>query len=80
MSEDQSLGAIALMRNEGNPNAALADLVTQVVGMCGFIGAMGQDKETILLAFDALMETGRKALIEILDEDKEKADGHKAKA
>lgn len=75
MSEDQSLGAIALMRNEGNPNAALADLMTQVIGMCGFIGAMGQDKETILQAFDALLETGRKALIEILDEDKAKADG-----
>lgn len=72
MREDQSLGAVALLRNDGNPNAALADLFTQVVGMCGFIGAMGQDKETILEAFDALVETGRKALIEILDEDKAK--------
>lgn len=69
MREDQSLGAIALERNEGNPNAALADLFTQVIGMCGFIGACGQEKETILQAFDALQETGRKALIEILDED-----------
>lgn len=75
MREGQSLGAIALERSNGNLNHALAELVAQVIGMCGFIGACGQDKETVLLAFDALMETGRKALIEILDEDKEKADG-----
>lgn len=77
--ERMSLGAIALLHNEGNPNHALADLMTSVVGMAGFIGAGGVPSETVLEAFDAMNESGRAALVEILREDKEKAGGHQAK-
>lgn len=70
--KELSLGSLALLRNEGKPNAALADLMTQVIGMCGFIGAMGQPKEVILEAFDTLLSTGRAALVDILDEDAKK--------
>lgn len=73
-----SLGAIALLQNNGNPNHALAELMTSVVGMCGFIGASGVPSETVLEAFDAMNESGRAALVDILREDKEKADGKKA--
>lgn len=76
--ERMSLGAIALLHNNGNPNHALADLMTSVVGMCGFIGAQGIPSETVLEAFDAMNESGRVALVDILREDKEKSDAKKA--
>jgi hypothetical protein len=69
MTGEASLGSVALLKNEGNPNHALADLMTSVVGMAGFIGANGVPKETVLEAYDAMMTSGRAALVDILEED-----------
>jgi hypothetical protein len=72
-----SLGTIALIHSKGNPNHALADLMTQVVGMCGFIHKLGAPQEKVLEVFDTMNKSSRKALINIMEEDDR---GHQAKA
>lgn len=67
-AKQQSLGGIALLRNEGNPNYALAELMTQVIGMCGFIGKMGAPKDKVLECYDAMVVSSRAALVDILEE------------
>lgn len=70
MADDEmSLGGVALLRNRGNPNAALADLMTQVVGMCGFIHVSGVPQDVVLEAFDAMTVSSREALVGIMEED-----------
>lgn len=70
--ERQNLGAIALRQNEGIPSHALADLMTQVVGMCGFIHAEGVAQTLVLEIFDNLLVNSRRALVEIMEEDEAK--------
>lgn len=78
MSEPNlSLGTVALIRSQGNPNHALADLMTQVVGMCGFIHKQGASQEKVLEVFDTMNESSRKTLINIMEEDDRGSAGHK---
>ena len=72
ISDEMSLGGIALLRNEGNPNHALAELMAQVIGMMGFIHATGAPMETVMEAFEAMVVTSRTTLEEIMKEDEEK--------
>lgn len=72
MKEGNSLGAIALLKNEGKPSAALSDLMKSVVGMCVFIHKRGAKREVVLEVYDELLKAAREALVTILDEDEEK--------
>ena len=75
MKDEPSLGSIALIRAGGNPNEALAELMSQVMGMCGFIHFIHKRPEALILkAYDALCATARESLIEILKEEETKCE------
>lgn len=65
--ERESLGSLALRQNNGVPNAALADLMTQVVGMAGFINHEGIPKDVVLECFDDMVKTSRQALVDLME-------------
>lgn len=73
MSEKHSLGELALIQANGNPNAALAELMVQVVGMLGFISSRGTPKEVVLECYDAVVVTARTSLVSIMEEDEKDA-------
>lgn len=70
-----SLGSLALLKNDGKPSAALSDLMTSFVSMCEFIHKRGASRETTMSVYDALCETARAALLDIIElDEKAKSD------
>lgn len=64
-----SLGEYALLKNLGNANHAAADLFSHGLIMLSY-AARNSPRETAMEAFEALVETSRKAFIEIIEEKK----------